>query len=284
MIVLKDDPMPTMIRVLNPDLSLDIPAYTAETLAAAGEHEPFDGIYTVTNTYQTTKVLKLDAHLDRLEDSARRASIPLELNRAAIRKTLRSMIQEAQYGDVRFRITVPRAQTDQYILTIEPYTKPSESILHEGVRCVTIGIHRENAAAKTLDWMHERTAIERSLPKGIYTALLCNPAQEILEGVSSNFYAITKDKLYTATEGVLAGIAQQIVFEIAPPIISIMHHPISVAEIEDIDEAFITSSSRGIIPVIEIDGISVSQGKRGQITQQLQQAYAAWSTTHLEEL
>ncbi|RMG90262.1 MAG: branched chain amino acid aminotransferase, partial [Chloroflexi bacterium] len=49
-------------------------------------------------------------------------------------------------------------------------------------------------------------------------------------------------------------------------------------------EAFLTSSSRAIIPIVEIDGVTIGEGRRGAITQQLQQAYHEWVQAHLEAL
>src|SRR4051794_24588176 len=107
-----------VIRLLTPD-GLKPIHYQANSLADAARYEPRDGVYTITNTYQTFKVLKLDAHLDRLENSARLAGIPLHLDRPRLRAALREMIAEAHYGDVRFRITAPKDQPDCLILSIE---------------------------------------------------------------------------------------------------------------------------------------------------------------------
>ncbi len=89
--------MPCLIKRLTPD-GLQAVDYHADSLADAARYEPHDGVYTITNTYHTFQVLKLDAHLDRLEDSARLAGIPLALHRSALRAALRQMIAEAGYG------------------------------------------------------------------------------------------------------------------------------------------------------------------------------------------
>ncbi|MEZ4667071.1 MAG: aminotransferase class IV [Anaerolineae bacterium] len=73
---------------------------------------------------------------------------------------------------------------------------------------------RQNPSAKTTGWMHDRDQV--NLPEGIFTGLLLDFEGKILEGMSSNFYAILNGELRTAGEGVLPGIAQQIIFEIAP--------------------------------------------------------------------
>jgi branched-chain amino acid aminotransferase len=153
------------------------------------------------------------------------------------------------------------------------------------VRCVTIpGAVRHDPSAKTTDWMHDRQSIEASLPTGIFTGLLLDQEGNILEGLSSNFYAILDGELRTAGHDVLPGISQQIVFEIAPAILSVRKVAVHFSEIPTLVEAFITSASRGIIPVVEIDDIQIGAGAPGANTRALREAYLAWVNEHLEEL
>ena len=274
--------MPCLIRRLTSS-GLHPVDYSASSLADAVQYEPQDGVYTVTNTYEVTKLLKFGAHLDRLEDSARREGITLTLNRAALRTALRSMIAEAAWGDSRFRVTVPKATPDQLILSVEPFHPPPPEAYANGVRCITLpDSARTNAAAKTTGWMHNRTAWP--LPAGIYEGLLLNHEGYVLEGSSSNFYAVLNGELRTAGEGVLPGIAQQIVFATAPAVVPLRRDAIHKSELPLVSEAFITSSSRGIVPVVEIDGASIGTGVPGSITLALRERYAGWLATHLEEL
>ena len=273
---------PCLIKLLSPE-GLKAVSYQAESLADAARYEPGDGVYTITNSYHTTQVLKLDAHLNRLEDSAQRVGIRLQLDRQTLRRALRDMIREAGFGDVRFRITVPRHQPDQLILSVEPFQPQPPEVYANGVRCVTVrDAVRQTPAAKTTGWVHEREQVH--LPPGIYTGLLVDGEGRILEGVSSNFYAILDGELRTAGEGILAGIAQQIVFEIAPDVVPVRKEAVRVGDIPRFAEAFITSSSRGIVPVIEIDGVAIGDEKPGRITQNLRERYLAWVDIHLEEL
>lgn len=272
------------IRILTPN-GLEPAAYTADSLNEAAQYEPTDGVYTVTNTYNTYQVLKFDAHLDRLEDSAQHAGIALRLDRSVLRKALRQMIADAGFGDVRFRVTVPRDQPDHFILSLEPFKPPPAQVYSEGVRCITVSnTARHNPRAKTTDWMHERQRISASLPKGIYDAILLDEAGNLLEGLSSNFYTIVDGELRTAGEGVLPGIAQQIVFTVAPDILPLRTEAVNVRRIDDFSEAFITSSSRGIVPVVELDAHQIGNGKPGLFTARLREAYLAWVTAHLEPL
>lgn len=272
---------PAYIKLLTPDGLQDV-SYTADSLSEAAQYEP-EGIYTVTNTYNTFQTLKLDAHLDRMEDSAQRENIALRLDRARLRQALRTMIEQAGFGDVRFRVTVPRQQPDHFFITLEPYLPPPPALVSGGVRCVTVpGLMRRNPAAKTTDWIASRSVTE--LPPAIYEGLLVAEDGRILEGFGSNFYAVMNQQLRTAGQDVLPGIAQQIVFHVAPQLIILRRDAVRVPDIPNLSEAFITSSSRGIIPVIEIDGQMIGDGAPGPRTMTIRRAYNRWVTAHLEDL
>lgn len=276
--------MPCLAKFLTPDGLVDAP-YTGDSLADTTRHEPEDGVYTITNTFHNTQVLKLGAHLDRLEDSAARAGIPLALDRPRLRQALRQMIESAGWGDVRFRITVGRQNPDTLILSIEPFKPISRDLLENGTRCITApNSARHNPEAKTTDWAIARKRLQDAMPPGIYDTFLLDGDGYLLEGLASNVYAIIGGTLHTADEGVLKGISRQIVLEIAPAVLPVRLEKAHISQIPDMQEAFLSSSSRGIVPVVEIDGQSIGDGRVGPLTKALRSAYEAWMRDHLEEL
>ncbi len=98
---------------------------------------------------------------------------------------------------------------------------------------------------------------------------------QILEGISSNFYAVLKGVLRTAGEGVLEGITRHIVLQEAAEVIPIDYRPVRVSDLTEVGEAFITSSSREVMPVIQIDDQIIGAGQPGPITQTLLEKYRA---------
>ena len=276
--------MPCIVRLLSPT-TIVTASWDGESLADTVCFEPEDGVYTITNTYNTTQVLKMDAHLDRLEDSAQRANIALIYDRVRLRNALREMILAANWGNVRFRITVGRAQPDTLILSIEPFKPLAAEVLERGTRTITApNAARHNPEAKTTDWAIKRKSLQDAMPSGIYDTFLQDENGYILEGLGSNFYCILNGILYTAGEGVLKGISQQIVLEIASSILVVKLKAVYVSQIPQMQEAFLSSSSRGIVPVVEIDGYAIGDGKVGEKTKALRAAYGVWLATHLEEL
>ena len=258
--------------------------HPAESLKAAADHEPGDGVYTVANTQQGTGALKLTAHLTRLQDSAQREGIALTLTPEQIRAALRQAISGAGYaGDVKFRITVPRHTPNHIYISLEPFGGYPAHNYTDGVKVITAANSaRHNPAAKDSAWMHDRKAIEDALPANVHTAILLDGHGNLLEGTSSNFYAIMNDTLYTAQDGVLPGTAQQIVLEVAPGVLPVERQPVNMADVPRLQEAFITSSSRGVMPVTQIDDVVLNNGSVGPFTLSIRDAYQQWVNAHLE--
>ncbi len=132
--------------------------------------------------------------------------------------------------------------------------------------------------------MHDRRALTEAMPPGVYDTLLMDAAGHLLEGLGANFYAITGGQLYTAGEGVLYGISRQIVLAVAPDLLPVVTQALTRADLPRIDEAFISSSSRAVIPVVQIDGVTLGTGQPGPHTRAIRAAYLRWVDAHLEPL
>jgi len=256
----------------------------ARSLPEAAALEPRAGVYTVRNTYRRPKTLLLDAHLDRLDDSARRQGFALGFDRKLLRQALRKMIMESGYSDARFRLSVSAQAPDEALMSIEPFQAPASEWIQAGVRCMTSNLARHNPAAKSSDWMHRRRALEAARPAGIFETFLLDRSGRLLEGASSNVYVILDDELLTAASGILAGVSRMILLAVCEKIVPLRLEAPNIADIARFKEVFLTSSSRGLVPVVELDGEAIGDGCVGKTTLALHSAYQAWVEAHLEEL
>ena len=272
--------IPTFI--LGPD-GLSPAPYHVSSLNEAIVYEP-QGVYTVARTFHGDHALLFDAHLDRLEQSARLMNIPLDLDRTRLRAALRELLHDAAYPDAKFRITVPQDQPDHVHLAFEPYHPVPAAIMRQGASVITIPLVRENPVIKTTAWMAIRQPAVNTLPPGTYEAILLSEDGRLLEGLSSNFYGVLDGVLRTARDGVLQGITRRAVFELAPEILPVRLSALHTADVPRLAEAMITSSGRGIVPVTHVDGGPVGDGQVGPIITAMMQRYAAWTETHIEPI
>ncbi len=276
-------PVSIVTAILTPG-GLEPTPYRAESLAEAVHFEP-SGVYTVGRTYRRFYVLKFDAHLNRLEESARLTGGSITLDRPALRAALRQLIEQAGYAETRFRITIPAQNPDTLYFALEPLKPVPPEARINGVRVITFAGQRDNPAAKDTRWMDRRAPFaDRLAAANAYEGLLINPEGCLLEGLSSNFYAVLDGELRTAREGILYGISRSIVMTVAPEVLPLREQPVALADLPRVSEAFLTSSSRGIVPIAAIDDHLISDGRPGPLTLAIAARYDAWSEEHLEPL
>jgi branched-chain amino acid aminotransferase len=231
------------------------------------------GVYTTLRTYQGSKVLPLQDHLNRLEISAALLGHKINLNHAVFYQSLQITVNDYLPGDTRIRLTVDLDHCigDVY-LSIEPLASPSPHDYAKGVITITCPIKRENPESKQTSFIETAEEIRQKLPPEAHECLLLDERGFILEGLSSNFFYIREGKVRTASEGILSGITRSMVISAAkdagiPVLLEAAHQK----EIHFFEEAFITSSTRSVLPVCQIDHIFI--GNPGPLTTKIQAAY-----------
>lgn len=253
------------------------------TLQEAAADEPENGVYLVARTWRRDRVLDLDAHFDRMERSAAALGRELRIPRGVVRRTIADNLPGGTDCDARFRVTAVLDETPWYIISLEETRGPEAWMLREGVTCAIVADSaRTNPTVKSTSWTRRRTELVASAEKDFYELLLADAAGRVLEGASANFYAVAQGELRTTGEGVLEGIARGLVLEVAPAIIPVRLEPIRVADLRIVREAFITSATRGVVPVRRIDETEL--GPPGPVTRKIATAYDRLLEARLEPL
>jgi len=270
-------------RILRPDFPVEAGHYPVDSFSDITELEP-RGVYTIARTYNGTSAIGLTAHLDRLEESAHLSGINVVLPRERLRSELRSLINQERYPETRFRITIPLTQPDVIILAVERLQPVPDELRRKGVAVATCVVSRPVPRAKTNAWLAQRKTIRATLPKDCYEGIIRTEKGNLKEGLSSNIYAILSGDLYTAEEDVLHGITRKIVLKLAAEKTAIKYKPIPGDAIALLEEAFLTSSSREVVPIVRIDGHSIGSGSPGPFTMQLADEYRSWVKANLVEI
>jgi len=217
------------------------------------------------------RVVALTKHLDRLYDSAQRVGFQFEIDRELVGAEIAEAIRRSGFAEAKMRVAA--APGDPCLtIAMEPYSGYPEEQRREGVACATVShTARSNPLAKQTGWLTTRESFPSSAVHDVFEYLLLDDEEHVLEGSSSSFFAVTgkPQVLRTAGEQVLIGIARSIVLEIAPAVLPIDLTPVTRSDLGRVREAFITSATRGVIPVVRIDGEPVGDGKPGETTRQL---------------
>jgi len=233
------------------------------------------GAYTTFRTYPHAKALFLNEHFLRLEESAALAGHPLQLNIPQIRNHIRTALEQFPEPEARIRITIPfgLSHTRIYIF-ISALSVPTAVQKNRGVAVITADFQRQLPSAKLSNFIQTSQSLRNLLKEGYEEILMVDNRKNILEGLTSNFYVVMGGGILTAASGVLSGITRQMVLQLAREAgYSTSLESPKLDEIQKFDEAFITSTSRGVLPVTEINHQPISGGKPGMVTRHLMDLY-----------
>jgi branched-chain amino acid aminotransferase len=286
----EDMPFVTTWRIDPEKLSfeqIDLPK-PAVTLDAASDQIP-DGAYTTFRTYDHFNVARLKDHFERLKTTSGLANHPIEINENLIRIALHQILTIQKQPELRIRITVDLTEKlgQVYVTSLDLVT-PAAIDYENGVKTITVRMHRNNPKAKLTGFIHTAKDVRETLLNhlpDVNEALMVDDSGVILEGLSSNFFGVKQGILRTAEEGVLSGITRSLTLKAAEVEgIQVERTPITLEEIESLDEAFITSASRAILPIRQIDQAQIGNGKPGTITKALQSRFGALLRADLEKV
>jgi branched-chain amino acid aminotransferase len=241
------------------------------SLLAASAALP-QGIYTTLRTYGGRSVIRLDRHLDRLEEGVALQGRPSTVDRPGTRAALAELMRSVAPRDLRLRLTfAPPA----LYASAEPFEPPPNEARESGVACVTIATGRTNPHAKDTRFIATAGDAYRSLPAGIEEGLMVADDGAILEGLSSNFFAITGGELRTEEHRALMGVTRGLVLDAASGVLPLRRIAVRVDDIPRLAEAFITSVSREVLPVVRVDGLGIGDGRPGPMTRAIERALHA---------
>src|SRR5713226_8999481 len=224
----------------------------------------------------------LDEHLTRLYRSAELIELEVPWSREFITAVIHEVIERNAYKHATIRLLVTGGVTEDSIL---PIGKPTLAVLitplgerdmqrfEQGYKLITTNLQRLAPEAKTTSYLAAIRALKEAKRRDADDALFVNEQGHLLEATRSNFFIFRGDTLVTPREGVLIGITRNVVLELARAHFPIEERPILLEELAQTDEAFVTSSSREITPVVQIDDLVIGNGKPGPRTYELEQRF-----------
>ena len=232
------------------------------------------GFYTTFSTLSNgTRVIGLRAHLQRLFVPAMEQGLKPSVDELVLRNRIASLAKTNLPKESRIRLILTKNDGTIYI-GIQPFTPLSRHVYENGVKVITAELARKDPRIKDTGFISSSLTQRVQVGADVFEVLLTKDGN-ILEGMTSNFYAIKGNTLITARRGILLGVTRRAILRLARGQgISIVYHSPSVDD--KFHEAFLTSSSRGVVPIIAIDGKPVGKGRMGKQVKMLSKAYQSY--------
>ncbi|MGV6815231.1 MAG: aminotransferase class IV [Phycisphaerales bacterium] len=261
-----------------------------------------------TSTMDGIVVKDLEAHLDRLQASAARLGLSDEIKTGPLGEAITETVRRARYKDTRVRLTLTGGDLNllqthgrtnhrpTVLIQAQPATAYPDEMFEKGVM-VTLGSARVNpldptAGHKTLNYWWRLRELQDAAGKGAGESIIFSVSNHLASGCVSNLFVVDGGNLITpiaqgeedemgtpeTAEGripspVLPGITRMRVIEHAKAMgIKTTKRMMTIDDLLDADELFLTNSSWGVLPVVKVEAETIGSGMPGEVTKKLRSA------------
>lgn len=243
-----------------------------------------DGIFEGIRLYKGC-LFKLDEHLERLERSAKGILLNMPWSREEIAEIVCETCRKNQLVDGYVRLIVTRGKGSLGI-SIDSCLRPELIVIadqlkmfpkehyEKGMSLITVPTQRFGPAVfapaiKSLNYLNNVLAKIEAKRAGYEEAIMLNAQGYVTEGSTDNIFIVDRGMLMTPdySDGALRGITREVIFTIAQEMkLPIKEASLSRYDIWTASECFITGTAVEIVPVVEVDGRQIGNGKVGETT------------------
>lgn len=256
-----------------------------------------EGVYEVFRTYRGRPFL-FEPHMVRLRESAEMIALSVPWTDDDILARIAATVDAAGLSaaadsadgtqDAYIRLLLTRGVGDLVydpaacpspttVIIVKPHLDPPAQVYEEGVTVALVPTVRNhpqslNPRIKSNNLMNNALAMQHAYKRHAFEALMRNHRGELCECSQSNFFVVSSGVVRTAPldAGLLAGVTRAFVLDLAR---TLKHRTREEALFEEdlasADEAFLTSSTREIVPVVAVDALKIGTGRPGPITREL---------------
>ncbi len=250
---------------------------SSEKLLAPGQV----GLLAGWGVFSTIRILDgvlfaFERHWARMVKDAALFHVPMPCTEADAQRRLLELVEANRAHNASLRVVVVR--NDGSVWT-GPSERRSDMIaltsdLHDWGRGVKLGLIRQArhaaspfAGTKILSWAMNLTWVEQAHARGWDEVVLLNERGEVSECTSANIFIARENQVWTPplSAGCLPGVTRNVLLEeVHVPGFGIGEKELLPEELESADEVFITSTTRGLLPVLEIEGKPMKQRDRAR--------------------
>jgi branched-chain amino acid aminotransferase len=257
-----------------------------------------EGVYETMRTYHGVPFL-FDRHMHRLRHSADLLALPIPLADADIDTRVADTMRAAgldgsRHHEAYIRILVTRGVGDlsydlsvcvspSMIIIVKPQVDPAVEVYQHGVPVVIVSTVRNhpgtvNPVIKSNNLLNNALAMQEAVKKSAFEGVMRNYRGELAECTTSNLFIVKHGAALTPPldAGLLPGITREFVFEVGagcgvPVREAVLHDD----DLFGADEAFLTSTTRELVPIVRVDDRLIGSGVPGPVTATLLAAFRA---------
>ncbi len=147
----------------------------------------------------------------------------------------------------------------------------------EGAKIITVDMERYMPLAKSTNYLSAVYALEQAKQHNAIESIYVDRHRRILEGTTSSIFFVKGDTIITPHRDILPGITRSVVLDLVKGAFEIELRDIDIEELESMDEVFITASNKEVVPIIQVNALTVGNGQPGKHTRRVMQLFGDYT-------
>jgi branched-chain amino acid aminotransferase len=257
-----------------------------------------EGVYETLRTYNGEPFL-FDRHVRRLHTSAGMLALAVPLSAVDLEARVRETVRAAGLGaggpaEAYIRVLVTRGIGEltydpaatphpSIVVIVKPHVELSSEMYGRGVTASLVSVVRNhpgtvNPLIKSNNLLNSALAMQEAVRKGAFEGIMRNYRGELAECSTANIFVVKHGAALTPPldAGLLPGITREFLFEIGAGIgVAVREQVLRDGDLFGADEAFLTSTTREIVPIVKVDERPIGSGAPGRVTRALLDAFRA---------
>ncbi len=216
----------------------------------------------------------LKAHLERFEKSVSYMGLKLPLPLSEIAKVINALLEKNTYEEygIKLLLTGGVEGRQNFGIIIFPYEPYPETHFTEGVRLKSMTFQRPLPYCKSTHYFP--ALLNLSKAEDVFEILYLTENKQLLECSTSNIFLVKENHLITPAKHILKGITRNIILDLARADFIIEERDVNYDELFSCDDVFITATNKEVMPIVNVDGISIAKETVGNATKKLQQLFS----------
>jgi branched-chain amino acid aminotransferase len=243
------------------------------------------GVFDLLRTYGYSP-FRLRDHLLRLQKSATTIGIALPWSLDELEQVVLDTYGRNRVADASIRIVVTGGPSSNMmtpqnnpslVVMVQPIAPNPAHYYSQGCKAISTRIERTMPTVKSLNYIGAIMAVNEASKAGAVEAIYRDAQDHLTEGTRANFFVFKGDTLITPGEGILNGITRQVILEVVPAAFAVVEAPLAYADLAAVDEAFLTSTTKEVLPIVQVDDLRIGDGTVGTRTQRVMQLFADYA-------
>lgn len=272
-------------HIINGDIVVDSEAFLpAKDIGFRRGYAAFDYLRLVDG-----KPLFIDDHLDRFENSSRLMGLDWPFSRQQLKEQLLALVAKNNLEKAGLQLFITGGEpedgatptTPNFVALTVPLPVYKPELFGEGASIISYEYQRDMPEVKSNNYFTAVSLHKKMKDAGASDALYY-VGDTVLETTKSNFFIVNDNNtIVTAKDNILYGITRKNLLKVAHEAYKVEERVLTWDEVKNAKEAFVTSTTKGALPIVKIDDMTVGDGKVGPVTNNLRRLFEEHVDTYI---